>query len=179
MEWIQLLLDIIRFILPALLVLLAFRMTFQSLAARESEKHRLDKQFHAFTTIMPLKLAAYERLLLFLERIRPHAVIDRADPNYKSAKALYQTMMIEVLAEYEHNIVQQLYVSEKAWRSVTAARNRTLALFEETAKQMTDKSTGFEYAQAVRNATEEWTADDHPIENAIQIIKKEVIAQFS
>jgi len=176
MELENLLIDVVRMVIPAGIAIGASVATFKLLARKESEKHRFDKQFLAFSTVMPLKLTAYERALLYLERINPNQLVDRCDPNYKSAKALHAAIMLEILMEYDHNIVQQLYISENAWDYLLTARTKVLQLMDEALTEQKEKATGFDLAKSIKEKYAEW--ESNPITQAIKVMKRDVLKLF-
>ncbi len=83
----------------------------------------------------PMKLLAYERLTLFCERISiPNLVMRLGRKNMRSEELL-NAMMIAINHEYEHNLTQQIYVSENLWKIITLAKNETLQLISEMAEK--------------------------------------------
>lgn len=72
---------------------------------------------------LPLKLQAYERLALFLERINPTKLVLRVGP-LNSDKLEYQNLLVHHIdKEYEHNLAQQIYISDECWLMITNAKN--------------------------------------------------------
>ena len=64
---------------------------------------------------LPLRLQAYERIILFIERINPENMIIRLNAPEYTAADLHSIIITEVRNEYQHNITQQVYVSSRAW----------------------------------------------------------------
>ncbi len=76
----------------------------------------------------PYDLQAYERMALFLERITPSNLLIRISP-ISSNKEDYETLLIQnIEQEFEHNLSQQIYVSDKCWSIINAAKNATIQL---------------------------------------------------
>jgi len=76
----------------------------------------------------PLRLQAYERMALFLERIAPSKLLLRVNPT-SSNKDDYESLLVaSIEQEFEHNLSQQIYVSDKCWSITTAAKNATIQL---------------------------------------------------
>ncbi len=85
-------------------------------------------------TILPLRLQAYERMTLLMERINPSQLLVRVHPLSKD-KFEYQNYLIaQIEQEFEHNLTQQIYVTEKCWSVVSTAKNATIQLIRLTAK---------------------------------------------
>ena len=77
---------------------------------------------------MPLRLQAYERMALFLERITPNKLLVRVVPT-SSNKEDYEALLIATIEqEYEHNLSQQIYLSDQCWGIISAAKNATIQL---------------------------------------------------
>ena len=75
---------------------------------------------------LPIRLQAYERLTLFLERISPQNLLKRVSPISQEVEN-YKSLLIQTVEqEYDHNLSQQIYVSDPCWRIVSAAKNSTI-----------------------------------------------------
>ena len=75
---------------------------------------------------LPIRLQAYERLTLFLERISPQNLLKRVSPISQEVEDYKSLLIKTVEQEYEHNLSQQIYVSDPCWRIVSAAKNSTI-----------------------------------------------------
>jgi len=92
------------------------------LLQRENQKHAL-----------PLRLQAYERLALFLERINPAKLLIRVAPS-SSNKMEYQNLLIHhIEQEYEHNLAQQIYVTDECWTMLMHSKNAIIQNIRKTA----------------------------------------------
>lgn len=96
----------------------------------KNEDHRRD---HVISTelqsqALPIRLQAYERLVLFLERISPNKLLIRVSP-ISSDKDQYENLLIQnIEQEYEHNLSQQIYVSDNCWNTINTSKNATIQL---------------------------------------------------
>ncbi len=77
---------------------------------------------------MPLRLQAYERLVLFLERINPSKLLIRVTPHSSDKSAYEEYLIAQIEQEYEHNLTQQIYISAEAWDVITTAKSATIQL---------------------------------------------------
>lgn len=76
--------------------------------------------------ILKIKLQAYERLALFLERISLTNLLTRVHP-ISTKKEDYQYLLTQTIEqEFEHNISQQIYVSEECWNIILTAMNSNI-----------------------------------------------------
>lgn len=86
---------------------------------------------------LPLRLQAYERMALFLERIDPSKLLIRVVPQ-SSDKHEYEALLIyHIETEFEHNITQQIYISDKCWSIINTAKNTLIQTIRKA--NMSDK----------------------------------------
>lgn len=72
---------------------------------------------------LPIRLQAYERIVLFLERINPINLMMRVEPNSLDPQS-YATLLVHTIqTEYEHNIAQQIYFTPESWEIILKAKN--------------------------------------------------------
>lgn len=72
---------------------------------------------------LPIRLQAYERIVLFLERINPINLMMRVEPNGLDPQS-YATLLVHTIqTEYEHNIAQQIYFTQESWEIILKAKN--------------------------------------------------------
>ncbi len=72
---------------------------------------------------LPIRLQAYERIVLFLERINPINLMMRVEPNSLDPQS-YATLLVHTIqTEYEHNIAQQIYFTTESWEIILKAKN--------------------------------------------------------
>ncbi|MCD8540775.1 MAG: hypothetical protein LRY55_14125 [Leadbetterella sp.] len=75
----------------------------------------------------PLQLQAGERMILFLERIKPQNLLTRIPTLNLSSTELQQVILQEIRAELDHNAAQQLYIGKDTWKKISAAATATSA----------------------------------------------------
>lgn len=121
-QWIvQLLLTIF----PAAIVGGVVYLVLRQLLQRDQQREQFALRKDLRSTSLPLRLQAYERLSLLCERIQVNNLLLRAQPEGRNANQLRAELLLNIQQEYEHNITQQVYVSEKLWLIIQAARDDT------------------------------------------------------
>jgi len=118
---------------------------------------------------LPLRLQAYERMALFLERIAIPSLVVRISP--KSAdKAGYENLLIRhIETEFEHNLSQQIYMSDECWNIIKAAKNATIQSIRKAGMSSSDS------ADKLREDILNDTMDKQsPSVTALAYIKKEI-----
>ncbi len=125
-------LQIIFSVLPAIIVGLIAYSFFKMHTDNEEGRRRYIIHKEAQRTALPLRLQAYERLALFLERIDPAKLLIRITPQSSSKHDYEDYVIAQVEQEYEHNLTQQIYVSAECWNIITTAKNATIQTIRKT-----------------------------------------------
>ncbi len=125
---------------------------------------------NAFTS-RPLKLQAYERLMLFCERVSLSNLLLRIQSSEMSAKDLKSALVVAIQEEFEYNLSQQLYVSEKLWQIVKLAKNQLIEIVTHVGTKLPPKASADEFSQQLILFIESQKKD--PIETAKTAVKKE------
>ena len=121
--------------------------------------------------ILQIKLQAYERLTLFMERIDIRQLLLRIRMGQMSNQELQNALMVAVQHEFEHNQVQQLYVSDPLWEIVNTAKENILKLIVQQAIETNPEANSQQLADNLLHA---FMADGLPsIETALKAIKQE------
>ena len=170
------LLEILKYTLPALIVFttafLMFRMNLQN----EEKRRRFEMAREKKESILPLRLQAYERLILFLERIAPEALVLRVGRQDMNVGQTLNELVSTIRTEFEHNLVQQTYISSQSWEIIKNAKNNTIKLLTESAKDFKPSDNGMLLSrQVLEDAHEE---KDSPVAPAIEYLKREVRELF-
>ena len=131
---------ILAIVLPSTAVLYAMYLTVKTFLTKEYEKRLIDIKIKNNELILPARLQAYERLCLLLERLSPnHLIIRVNDPSYNAAQ-LHQQLLHDIRSEFNHNLSQQIYVSEDAW-NLTKQAVEALTTSVNGAMSQTDPDT--------------------------------------
>lgn len=118
-KWIELL----AYTLPALITGIIAYYFFNAHLKNEEGRRRFLLQKELQKEALPLRLQAYERMVLFLERINPAKLLIRIAP-FSDDKNAYENFLIQQIEqEFEHNLTQQIYLSEDCWTVITTAKN--------------------------------------------------------
>ena len=118
----------------------------------------------------PLRLQAYERMALFLERISPSKLLVRVKPTSSNKEDYENLLQATIEQEFEHNLSQQIYVSDQCWSIITAAKNATIQFIRKAS--MLEKTDS---ANKLREVILTEFMDKQPPSNAgLAFIKKEV-----
>ncbi|MBP9150926.1 MAG: hypothetical protein KBF73_01445 [Flavobacteriales bacterium] len=121
--------------------------------------------------MIPTRLQAYERLILFLERIEPNQMIPRVHRPAMTSSIFKRELQRTIREEFEHNLTQQIYVSSEAWNKLIDSRNATNQLIELAGKKVGDNATGVQFSSALFEILA--AAGISPTTDAIETLKAE------
>lgn len=127
--------------------------------------------------IIPLRLQAYERFVLFLERIHPSNLVMRLNTPELTAAQLQSLVVRTIREEFDYNISQQLYISTSLWDLIRNAKEETIAMINQTSSELPDGAMASDLAQRVLALS--ISKGKLPVEEALDEIKKEVRRNFS
>jgi len=164
----------VAYLLPAIIVGVIAHYFFKGHTANEESRRRYLIQKEAQKNIIPLRLQAYERLTLFLERIDPNKLLIRVKP-YSDELQKYENLLItNIDKEFEHNLTQQIYVTPECWNLIKAAKNATFNIIRQSA--MNEK---IDNADKLRESLLNHFMDEvTPSQKALVYVKKEVSELF-
>jgi|TARA_B110000902_G_C14167877_1_gene535681 hypothetical protein len=117
------LLESIAYILPAVVTGLVAYYMFNGFIKQQDSEKKLELLSERKKDTLPIKLQAYERMLLFCERINPVKMLVRIKPLSENTHDYLQLLIANVEQEFEHNFVQQIYVSDDSWTAILATKN--------------------------------------------------------
>lgn len=118
----------------------------------EERKRQFELKRESQKTISPIRMRAYERLALLLERTKPEHMLMGLDLNEMTILQLQQHLLQTIRAEFEHNESQQVYVSEELWDMIINVRDQTAAFVIAIAGQLPPNATTQIYAKALMTA---------------------------
>lgn len=158
------------YLLPALVVGLIsfyfFKMFFNNEDRRRSFIIRQENQ----KTALPIRLQAYERMTLFLERISLGKLMLRVKPGQNSREE-YENLLIQTIdMEFEHNLAQQIYLSAACWNVIKTSKNATIGMIRKAGKLEDVQSADKLREVLLTNLMDQ----NSPTDTALEFIKKEV-----
>ncbi len=157
-------------LLPALIVGTLAYYFFKTYIKNEEGRRRFLLVKDNQKTALPMRLQAYERMTLFLERISPGKILFRVKPNSDDPSQYEQLLIRTIEQEFEHNLAQQIYLSGDCWDYIKTAKNATIGLIR--------KANGLDHvttADALREAIlKNLMEKPAPTDAALAFIKKEV-----
>lgn len=177
MDSVELIADVLKYVVPAVLVLVTVRFMRDSFVQQDKLTKSIHTKVELIKERLPIKLSAYERAVLFLERINPENLLIRIHPLDKKVSLYHQELVHEIRTEYEHNLAQQLYLENTAWASLVNAKEEILNIIHTSARELKGDENALVLSKMILNA---WLSQEiSPTQKAIFVIKKEMNSLFS
>lgn len=123
------------------------------------------------SVILPLQLQAYERIVLFVERISPQSLISRINQPGFSVLDMQIGMVSSIKSEYDHNVSQQIYVTAAAWEAVKTVKEQTISIINQVALKLPPDANAIELNKQLLELF--MAQKESPAEIAAEIINAE------
>jgi len=172
----QLLGDLLKIVLPAGMILYAMYLVVKSFLTKDFERRLIEMKVKNTEIILPIRLQAYERMSLFLERISLSNVIVRVnDPSYNVAQ-FQQLLLLDIRNEFQHNLSQQVYMSDQTWVLIKKSMEDIISTINMAASVLPPDTRGIELARKVFEIQSE--RNEEPTAAALKYLKDEIRKVF-
>jgi hypothetical protein len=131
-----------------------------------------DRQKH----FLPMRVDAYQRVVLLMERIHPNNIVMRVHNPASPARMMQADLLKAIREEYDHNVSQQLFISPQAWEMVRNSKEETIKIVNIAGNQMQATSTGTDLAQKIFEIVAE--VGKLPSDITVEYLKKELQELF-
>lgn len=169
-------LELLKYTVPALVVFVAAFLIMKKFMDNEYRKQMLELRKANQKIATPLRLQAYERLTLFVERVALNNLVARVHKQGMSAKLLQAELVRTIRMEYEHNLTQQVYVSGNVWQTVKLVKEEIIKIINLSAAQMPDNASGAQLSTHIFETL--MKLETPPTNIASDQIKKEIRQLF-
>jgi hypothetical protein len=172
----EVLIEFGKVLIPASVVLYATYLLVRSFIQKEIDLKKLEVRGRSIETVLPNRLQAYERITLFLERISPQNLLIRLNAPGMTAREFHQLLLMEMRNEYNHNVSQQVYMSEEVWELVKNAKEDLIVSINDAAGEMGVEATSLDLSKKIFEKSVNKPVD--PIAHALSELKKEIQRTF-
>ncbi len=170
------LLEILKFILPSLVVFFTAYFVLKQVFDKHSEQQQNiligETKKENVKLLTPLRLQAYERMVLYLERIAPANLILRQNQSGLTVFQLQTRLIQSIREEFEHNLSQQLYISSSVWDQIANTKEEVVRLINTSASQLKSDDASLKLGQLIINT--EKTFKKPIVRTAIENLKAEM-----
>ena len=168
--------EILMCTLPALFVFLATYLVMSKMIKSEQLRLKAENVLNNQKYITPIRLQAYERMVLLLERISPQSLIMRTQRPNITNQELQSALLKTIRTEFEHNMAHQLYISDKAWEMVRMAKEDCIKFINQTALQTKPDDNSLQLCKLILEKLLDRDLD--PTTKAINYLKEEIRTLF-
>ncbi|MCJ0742505.1 DUF7935 family protein [Pedobacter montanisoli] len=127
-------------------------------------------------TLLSLRLQAYERLTIFVDRINPANLLIRLHQQGIDMTTLQAVALNEINAEYQHNITQQLYIDATTWNVIRKLKDDTIAMINNAIHGLADDKSGVDMSKRILQHMS--NIDENPYELTLSMLRKDVAKMF-
>lgn len=166
-------LDILKYTIPALIVLIATSIIVNKFLVAETRKKQMAIFQEGLQTSLKFRLQAYERLTVLLERLHPRSIIPRLYQPDMRARELQYALINAIKQEFEHNLSQQVYVSSQVWNTVVSVKEQEMAMINQIAGTLKPDASAKELHQRILDYIMKSDEDQLPVGIGLEIIRKE------
>lgn len=164
--------NVLQFLLPAVIVFFVAYYILNRFLEEDYRKKLLEYKNSQSQIMVPAKLQAYERLTILLDRLSPENLILRLANPKESATVFRQRLISNIHEEFNHNISQQIYVSDQAWKLIRSVKDQLLLVIDSAYKDMKEDSKGTDLGRQILE--DMMHRKENPTQIAIAFLKKEI-----
>jgi hypothetical protein len=169
-------LELLKYTVPSLVVFATAYALIGSVLANDQKRRKLEALLQNQKFVTPIRLQAYERIILLLERISPESLVMRLNTPGIISRQLQSDILAAIRAEFEHNFSQQIYITPEAWAMVKNAKNNVIKMVNLASDRVGADSPGINLSKTIIEMMME--AEQPPTNLAIDFLKKEIQQLF-
>jgi hypothetical protein len=176
MNWFEAVFEMLKYMIPVVVVFGFIYFILNNYLEENFKLRSLDLKLTNQSAITPIRLQAYERIVVYLERITPSNMIMRVHKTGMSARLLHAELVKSIRSEFDHNTAQQIYMSNAAWELVKSAKEEIIKVVNASAHKVGENADGVELAKVLLDVT--MNVDKLPTQIAMEYVKKEIRQSF-
>lgn len=169
--------QIAGYVIPALVVFGTTYLVLRAFLDREQKMRLIEFRQANLREALPIRLQAYERLTLFMERISLNNLLPRVRRQEMHVAEFRTALINNIRQEYEHNLSQQVYVSAEAWNMIRAAKEEIISIINRNAMSLLPELPGIELHKKIIAELAE-SEEDAATQRVLLQLKKEVMLLY-
>lgn len=173
----DLLSQILIYLVPGIIIFLTTYLVMRAFLDREQNLRLLEYRQANLRESLPVRLQAYERLTLFIERIALNNLLPRIRKSEMTVSEFRTALISNIRMEYEHNLSQQIYVSNESWAMIRAAKEEIISLINQQALELRPDAGSIELSKKIIGVLAD-SEEDTPGSRAIAQLKKDVMLLY-
>lgn len=168
--------ELLKILIPAAAIIYGMYLTVQTFLQKQFEQKQLEIKLKNAELVTPLRLQAYERMTLFLERITPNILLVRLGNNGMQVLDFQQLLLKEIREEFNHNLSQQVYLSHEAWEKTRQAMNEIIALINTSSAGLATDAPAIDLSKKIFEHV--IIENKQPTTEALKFLKEEIQTLF-
>jgi flagellar biosynthesis protein FlhB len=168
--------EILKYIVPMVVVFAFIYFVIHNYLDQLVNLKQAEVRQQTSSTVLNIRLQSYERMVLYLDRITPSSLIQRMHKTGMSARLLHTEMLKTIRSEFEHNIAQQIYMSNASWELVKSAKEETIKLVNAAFNKVGENGVGIDMCKILLEII--MNVDKLPTQIAVDYLKKEIRQSF-
>jgi hypothetical protein len=169
-------LDVVRSVFPAVLMLILAYLMLSSFMENDERRRKSELRRAAQNQALPVRMQAYERLTLLLERIAPNSLLLRVQHGTLNVREYHTLLNLTIRQEFEYNLSQQIYVSADAWQMITTAKNALVSIINQTSSSLDPQAPAVDLAKRILEQTLQM--ETIPTTAALNFLRNEAYMEF-
>lgn len=169
--------EIIKYSISGIIIFFAAWYFIKPLILQNFNFQRRELKKAGLQYTLPLRLQAYERSVLFIERINPVNLFVRLQSPGMTAIQLHQLVLAEIRTEYQHNISQQIYVSDLSWSVVKKIKDETIGIVSSALNALPNEASAMDLSKSVLTHLANLDSEN-PYDLASSLVKKDLQSLF-
>ena len=168
--------EIAKYTIPSIVVLGTTYILVKSFLENEYKKKLIEVRMNGQKIITPIRLQAYERYALLLERITPDSLAMRVMKTSMTAQQYQLEILNTIRTEFNHNIAQQIYISDEAWSLIKTAKEEMIKMVNICASKLPENATSKDLTKMMFEAI--MVVEKLPTTVALDYLKNEIKTIF-
>lgn len=168
--------ELLKYIIPAFVVMITAYLLIDRMLSNDEKRRKHESTSKTNASVVPVRLRAYERIALVLERTAPNNMIPTIITHDMTCLDFQTALIRGIRNEFEHNYAQQIYVSDELWTAVINTQENLIKLIHKAASHFQAEDPAIQLAEGIITVYSE--VEVNPTEVALEILKEEVRNQF-
>jgi hypothetical protein len=169
-------LELLKYTIPALIVFLTAYLILTKLISNEDKRRKVETILNNQKMLLPIRLQAYERMILMLERLSPQSLVIRTQKPNMTNQDLQSALLKSIRSEFEHNMAHQLYISDAAWEIIKSSKENLIRLINQNAISLKPDGPAIQLSKYILEKILD--SDKDPLQKAILYLKTEIRTLF-
>ena len=153
-----------------------FYLLIQKMFERDYKIRLLEVKMQMQREVIPLRLQAYERITLFLERVSPNNLLYRILSSEMTVTSFQSALLEAIRSEFEHNVTQQVYISPQAWQVVRKAKEDVIRIINTSANELKGDAPAMDLTRKIFEKVMQ--EEDQPVNRALNYLKSDISQLF-